>query len=245
MIVFPMAGLSRRFSEAGYSVPKYMLEAHGRSLFSHAVASFSAYFSDIPFLFIARDVHGTADFVRRETDKLGISEVRVAIIDAPTSGQAETVELGIRRSSVPAGEPVTIFNIDTFRPSFSFPTEFNHNSVDGYLEVFRGEGVNWSYVRSSGLSGNRVAETTEKVPISDLCCTGVYHFGSAGLYLDAYDRFKNGLAKKMGLTELYVAPMYNLLLHDGRDIRYHLIEAAEVVFCGVPAEYTAFLQRRP
>ena len=33
MIVFPMAGLSRRFSEAGYDQPKYMLPLEGGPCF--------------------------------------------------------------------------------------------------------------------------------------------------------------------------------------------------------------------
>ncbi|EOA0230274.1 capsular biosynthesis protein, partial [Escherichia coli] len=36
MIVIPMAGLSSRFKKAGYVKPKYMLEAHGKTLFSHS-----------------------------------------------------------------------------------------------------------------------------------------------------------------------------------------------------------------
>ena len=36
-LIFPMAGQSARFSRAGFTVPKYMLEAHGKSLFRHAV----------------------------------------------------------------------------------------------------------------------------------------------------------------------------------------------------------------
>ncbi len=44
----------------------------------------------------------------------------------------------------------------------------------------------------------------------------------------------------MGLRELYVAPLYNLLIREGRDIRHHLIGGDEVIFCGVPAEYDAF-----
>ena len=34
-----MAGLGRRFTEAGFSRPKYMLEAAGRTLFEHSVFS--------------------------------------------------------------------------------------------------------------------------------------------------------------------------------------------------------------
>lgn len=245
MIVFPMAGLSRRFAEAGYALPKYMLPAHGRSLFAHAVGGFAAYFASHPFLFIARDVAGTADFVRAECAALGIAAPRLVLLERPTAGQAETVALGLDAAGVGAAEPVTIFNIDTFRPRFRFPTGFALAAVDGYLEVFRGSGANWSYVRPAAPGSDRVAETTEKVPISDLCCTGLYHFRTAALYRAAYGAFAGGAAAALGLKELYVAPMYNLLLREGRDIRWHLVGADEVVFCGVPAEYAAFLAAAP
>lgn len=239
MIVFPMAGLSRRFSEAGYSVPKYMLEAHGRSVFSHAVGSFSNYFDHLPFLFILRDVARTADFVRAECRALGISDFEVVVLDEPTTGQAETVALGLQHAGAANSEPLTIFNIDTFRPGFRFPDSFDLSKIDGYLEVFRGEGANWSYVRPLEPGSDRVAATTEKVPISDLCCTGLYHFGSIKMFLDTYAEFRVS-ALKTGLKETYVAPMYNLLLSDGRDIRYTLIRNDEVIFCGIPDEYEKF-----
>ncbi len=99
MIVIPMAGQSRRFTEAGYTVPKYMLPLHGRSVFAHAVASFDRYFHSHPFLFIARDVAGTADFIATECRNLGIADVRVALLEHPTAGQAETVERGIAQAN--------------------------------------------------------------------------------------------------------------------------------------------------
>ncbi len=235
-----MAGLSRRFTEAGYAVPKYMLEARGRTLFAHAVGGFSAYFDQLPFLFVARDVAGTPDFVARECAALGVREARTVVLDGPTAGQSETVAHGLLRAGVRTGEPVTVFNIDTFRPGFRFPEGFDLGAVDGYLEVFRGSGANWSYVRPDAPGSDRVAETTEKVPISDLCCTGLYHFREAGTFLDAHARFADGEAAAMGLRELYVAPLYNLLIREGLDIRYHMVGAEEVIFCGVPAEYDVF-----
>jgi hypothetical protein len=241
MIVIPMAGLSRRFSEAGYTRPKYMLEAHGRSLFAHAVGSFAHYFATHPFLFIVRDVDGTPAFVAEECRRMGVHDARVAVLGGPTRGQAETVALGLAEAGLSDATPLTIFNIDTFRPGFHFPTAFDADAVDGYLEVFRGAGANWSYVRPAPGSEQRAIETAEKRPISDLCCTGLYHFRTAALYRDAYDHLATGGAQAMGLTELYVAPMYNHLITGGCDIRYDLIKPQDVIFCGVPSEYQAFL----
>jgi hypothetical protein len=236
MIVIPMAGLSRRFAEAGYTRPKFMLDLHGRSVFAHAVGSFARFFASLPFLFVLRDVQGTAAFVAAECRALGISDHAIVTLDAPTAGQADTVALGLRRAAIGAGDPVTIFNIDTFRPGFDFPRGFDASAVDGYLEVFRGGGPNWSYVRPSAPGSDRVAETAEKRPISDLCCTGLYHFARAGDFLAATAAFAR---ERATLAELYVAPIYNHLIAAGADIRFAEIAPSEVLFCGVPAEYEA------
>lgn len=234
-----MAGLSQRFTAAGYDRPKYMLEAHGRTLFDHAVESFSAYFASVPFLFIARDVAGTGEFVRERSAALGIEAVQVVLLEKPTRGQAETVALGLEQAGVAVDMPLTIFNIDTFRPGFRFPEWIDH--CDGYLETFVGEGANWSFVRPVAEGSNKVAQTTEKVPISKFCCTGLYHFARAELFHEAYSADSRLGAEELQGGELYVAPLYNRLIAAGRDIRFTVVPREEVVFCGVPAEYDEFL----
>jgi hypothetical protein len=241
MIVIPMAGMSRRFSEAGYTVPKYMLQAHGRSLFAHCVSSFEAYFQSEPFLFIVRDIADTPRFVNAECSSLGITSAQIVILEAPTDGQAETVALGLRRASVDPATPITIFNIDTIRPEFRH-ADFGNLKTDGYLEVFRGGGDNWSYVRPATADGNQVIETAEKSPISDLCSTGLYHFRTCALYMTAYEHFYRDFGQNSLLREHYVAPIYNSLIALGFLIRYTLVKPSQMILCGVPAEYETFLR---
>ena len=238
MIVIPMAGMSRRFTEAGYRLPKYMLPLRGTTVFAHAIDSFAALFATTPFLFIARHVADTEEFLRAECARLGITDARVVMLDRPTAGQAETVELGLREAAIVGGEPVTIFNIDTFRARFAYPAAAWFDASDGYLEVFRGGGANWSYVGpAEGADEPLVAQTTEKQPISDLCCDGLYHFARAGDFLWALDRER----ASPSLPELYVAPLYNHLIADGRRIHYDVVPEEVITFCGVPAEYEAVL----
>jgi hypothetical protein len=235
MIVIPMAGLSKRFADAGYGWPKYMLPLRGQSVFDWAVGSFHAYFNDLRFLFIARDVAGTGRFIERSCNALGIRSASIVMLDEPTAGQAETVEWGLIRARVDSMEPITIFNIDTFRPGFRFPTAAWWRQSDGYLEVFRGSGANWSYVRPSPNEDHRALETAEKKQISDLCCTGLYHFARADSFLTALARER----EQPTAAELYVAPLYNHLIADGQHIHFEVIDTSHVVFCGVPAEYEA------
>ncbi|MDR6183341.1 glycosyltransferase family 2 protein [Asaia bogorensis] len=238
MIVIPMAGLSSRFTKAGYPVPKYMLPLHGKSVFAHSIESFSAYFESHPFVFIARTVADTEAFIRREIGALGIRDARVVILDHETAGQAETVEFGVKQAGMSAESPLTIFNIDTFRPNFRFPQGAWFRKSDGYLEVFRGSGANWSYVGAAENSDEPLAvRTTEKQPISDLCCDGLYHFARSGDFLKALEQERLTPSS----PELYVAPLYNHLIRDGMKIHYEVIPPEAITFCGVPAEYEALL----
>lgn len=244
MIVIPMAGMSSRFFKAGYTKPKYMLEAHGQTLFDHSVKSFQAYFSTLPFLFIVRDVYETETFVKEQAQKLGIKEFYIVVLDKETKGQAETVTLGLELLEQQRPDyqgPITVFNIDTFRPNFKFPEVSNRG--DGYLEVFRGSGDNWSFALPEKEGSTKVIKTAEKNPISDLCSTGLYHFNRKQAYLDAYQAYVAKPQQEWEKGELYIAPLYNLLIEKGLEVHYHLIERSEVIFCGVPQEYTDFLNR--
>jgi hypothetical protein len=233
MIVIPMAGESRRFAQAGYGRPKYELPLGGRSVFDHAVGGFAEVFDALPFLFVVRE--GAQAFVTEACARLGVADARIVALDAPTAGQAETVERGLDAAGIADDASLNIFNIDTFRPGFAFPGADWAAESDGWLEVFRGAGANWSYVRPADGPEPRVLETAEKRPISDLCCTGLYHFRRAG-------DFRAALARERAapsMAELYVAPLYNHLIGEGRRIHYRLIGRDAVIFCGVPAEYEA------
>jgi hypothetical protein len=230
VIVIPMAGRSQRFLDAGYARPKFELQLAGRSVFAHAVESFAASFATLPFLFVAQSE--AEAFVRAEAAALGISEFEVVGLPGVTAGQAETVEWGV--DAIGWDGALTVFNIDTFRPGFAFPGP-PLDAADGWLEVFRGSGDNWSYVRPAPGDGPWALETAEKRPISDLCCTGLYHFARTG-------DFRRALAAERAspqAAELYVAPLYNHLIARGARIGWRRIEPAEVVFCGTPAEYEA------
>ena len=235
-----MAGLSRRFTQAGYSKPKYMLPLQGSTVFDHAVGSFHRYFDSELFLFVASDIYQTPAFIEERRNALGIRNLRVEILDWQTAGQAETVALGLSRVGCAGNSPITIFNIDTFRRRFSYPAAPWLTRSAGYLEVFEGQGANWSYVRPSAERPGEflVSETAEKRVISHLCCTGLYHFERASEFLEAFELER----ARPTSSELYVAPLYNHLISRGSEVHYHLIQADAVTFCGTPEEYEALLE---
>ena len=238
-IIIPMAGLSSRFTKAGYVLPKYMLYIKNRSLFNLAVSSFEKYFDSCRFVFVARDVFDTKTFIEKECELMGIKDFEVVILPAPTKGQAETVLKGIKEASVAKDEPILIFNIDTFRPGFTFPQEMD--DWDGYLEVFVGSGKNWSYAKTESDTSTLVVETAEKREISKYCSTGLYYFKSSEMFMNAY--VENQEKPITGVAELYVAPLYNYMIAKSLKIHIHVIDRQDVIFSGVPSEYEDLLRK--
>lgn len=229
-IIIPMAGLSSRFTKAGYTLPKYMLYTGRKSLFRLAVESFEKYFSLSKFTFICRDVYCTKEFIKNECKLMGINDYNV-IITEPTSGQAETVYIGVKNLN--KDEDILIFNIDTFRLDYEFP----ENVGDGYLECFIGDGENWSYAKTEDDTINsNVIETAEKRQISDFCSTGIYYFKTIEDFEKAFLECKDNTN-----NERYVAPLYNCMIKDGKKVKVNLIDKSEVIFCGTPEEYEQFL----
>lgn len=244
MIVIPMAGLSSRFKKAGYELPKYMLEARGKTLFSHSVESFRNFFEKEFFLFIALDVCETKNFIERECFRLGVKNFQIVILNSATHGQAETVYLGLMAAKVADEESLLIFNIDTFRPGFIWPTEFDVTKIDGYLETFLGSGKNWSNVLPEDTSKNKAKLTAEKQEISQYCCTGLYYWRSCKDFCRIFEVYQKKSLEEVQAGEYYIAPMYNIIINEGKDVRYSVIRSDDVVFCGVPDEYEAFKKGR-
>ncbi|WP_265547577.1 hypothetical protein [Roseomonas mucosa] len=130
---------------------------------------------------------------------------------------------------------MTIFNIDTIRPGVR---KAAFDGKAGWLECFVGEGDHWSFVRPVDASNpveGRVVDVMEKRRISSLCCSGLYHFGSARLFSYAFRRE----ATAGRSAELYVAPMYQHLIGSGLSVEYGVIPAEDIFFSGTPSEYEA------
>ncbi|MDD2038664.1 glycosyltransferase family 2 protein [Pseudomonas putida] len=232
MILITMAGLSSRFFRAGYKLPKYMLCIQKETVFSHAIRSFEKHFKTEKFLFVARDIFNTTEFIASECQKLGITEFEIVTLEQETRGQAETAYLALKDLS---DQAVTIFNIDTFRYNYSHP--YQHDECDGYIEVFRGEGEHWSFVEP--LANDLVLRTTEKVRISDLCSSGLYYFKSSKEFVKVFETLESNNITTKG--EFYIAPMYNYFIKNNKIIKYHCIAMDDIDFCGTPAEYEHLL----
>lgn len=228
--VIPMAGAGSRFAREGYTVPKYAIEAHGRSLLARSLES-------LPLADFSRVVLVAQRAQAEQVDPLSVLTPEqachvhdVILIDALTRGQAATV-LAARRHIGSAG--LLVYNCDTAFVSPGLAERLKNPALrlDGVLGAFRGAGTHWSFARTD--ADGIVTETAEKVRISDNCLTGLYHFSNGEDFIDAYERTVVADGQ-----ELYVAPMYNALIGQGR--RFVLDFVSEFSPLGTPLELQQF-----
>ena len=232
MIVIPMAGKSSRFYNEGFSVPKYMLPVFENSnVFCESLKSFKNYFDSEIFLFVHRHDDNSAEFIIEQCRILNIKNIILKELSFDTRGQADTVALGLKDLTVKTcEEPIYIFNIDSFLLNFVKPSSEFLANMNGYLELFIGEGNHWSFAE---IKGDFVTKTTEKIRISEFCSNGLYYFSSAKLFLETFET----LEISNNYSELFIAPMYNLLIENNFNVKYSIIKIKDILFCGTPDEY--------
>lgn len=236
-IVITMGGLGSRFRKAGYNVPKYMIEAKGKTLFEWSLISLQGY-SDIvkQYIFIAmkdeeNDVKG---FIQRQCEKMQLPSYKVIIIDYLTDGQATTAMLA--KKYWKKEDALLIYNIDTYVEAGAMKS--TELKGDGFIPCFKAAGEHWSFVRLD--AEGKAVEIKEKQRISDNCTLGAYYFKSCGLYENLYNEFY-AKAENMVKGEKYVAPLYNYLLEKGGEIYISDIAPEKVHVLGTPEELQVFL----
>jgi dTDP-glucose pyrophosphorylase len=235
-----MAGLGKRFRDAGYDCPKYCINAHGRTLFSWSLLSLSSFIhAGAKFTFVVRKEDDAAAFIRHECSGLNIATPDIVEIDHLTDGQATTAIIGgesLRRPEL----PFLVYNIDTFVHPDALPA----NSVrgDGWVPCFPGKGDGWSFAAST--ADGRITDLREKVRISPHATVGLYWFSSFDLYRDIYKTYYTD-DSRMEKGEKYIAPMYRQMIQTGRQVYLHEVDFEAVIPLGTPAEVNAFLLREP
>lgn len=219
-------------------MPKYMIEAKGKTLFEWSMDSLLGYNEYVSkYIFVVRREDQSAEFIRKQSRRYGIRETEVLEIDYMTDGQATTCMLAIPLCD--PEEPVLIYNIDTYVEPYEM--KYEDISGGGHIPCFHAEGEHWSFARLDE-KGN-VAEVREKVRISDNCTLGAYYFSSAGLYQRLYEEYYAD-DSRMEKNEKYIAPLYNHMIEKGLPVTISLVDAGKVHVLGTPEELEEFLKEK-
>lgn len=236
-VIITMAGQGSRFSKQGYQQPKHEIMAGNCSLFAWAIGSLKEFF-DETFLFVVRNGHYSPEYLIEEISKLGILSYDIYELKDRTDGQASTVmELA---SEMDAAEEVLIYNIDTtIQSKYLLKEEVCQG--DGSIPLFKAEGTHWSFAKLDE-AGNKIVEVAEKRPISDWGSVGLYYFDKWQDFQTAYESESEAIKKEYG--EVYIAPLYNHLLRQGKTIRPVFLPEDSYASLGTPEELTEFIENK-
>lgn len=236
-VIITMAGLGSRFRKIGYAVPKYMINAKGRTLFDWAMDSLVGYNKNVDkYIFVVRQEDNASAFIKEHCAYFGIENVEVIEIDYMTDGQATTCMLAIPYCN--QDNEIMVYNIDTYVES----NEMKYEDIcgDGHIPCFHADGDHWSFAKLN--DRNEVIEVREKVRISDNCTLGAYYFSSAKLYKALYEEYYAD-SSNMEKNEKYIAPLYNFMIKKGLKVTISIVDAKKVHVLGTPAELNVFLNQ--
>lgn len=260
-VIIPMAGLSSRFSSAGYLRPKYELLAHNQTLFYWSMLSLHSLQShEVRYIFICLKDFNARNFVSEQCRVLNITEFYIVELDSPTKGQAATVYHAIKDIAI-VGR-ILIYNIDTYICGQTLKFQWLDDRISGCVPcVEEPVGTHWSFLKKD--DQGFATHITEKIKISDLASIGLYYFSSSRDYVSAYQEFYSGhntsTSEKESCSdrhqtnkdqadpehhrlkgEQYVAPLYRLLIEKGQKVFVEIIPIESFIPLGTPAEYEAF-----
>ena len=230
-VLIPMAGLGTRFSQAGYTFPKPLIDVHGKPMIQLVVENLNV---DAHYIFLVQKEHYNTYNLKQVLNLISPG-CDIIQVDGVTDGAACTTLLA--KELINTEQPLLIANSDQF-------VEWNSNEcmygfidskIDGGIITFESTHPKWSYA-SVGTDGF-VDQVAEKNPISNLATVGIYYWKHGSDYV----KYAEQMIEKNVRTnnEFYVCPVFNEAISAGKKIK---VKNAEKMWgLGTPEDLTYFL----
>ena len=208
-IVIPMAGAGSRFFNAGFMLPKPLIEIHGCPMIKIVVDNLKPNQSH-RFIFICQKSHATKYSLREKLNSISKNSIIIEI-DNLTDGAACTVLMA--KEYINNSDPLMIANSDQFvdLDINLYLSRLAFSDLDGIIMTMSANDPKWSYV---GLNEqNFVSRVVEKEVISSNATIGIYNFRRGQDFVFAAEEM---ISKNLRVkNEFYVAPAYNILINQG------------------------------
>lgn len=210
-VVIPAAGSGRRFADAGYDLPKPLIDVLGKPMIQRVLDNLQTR---------ERQRVTVVSQILLPTD----AEV---VLTEPTLGAVDT----LLRAGIGDG-PLLVANCDQLT-SLDMD-RFVDPRGDGCIATFRSSKPHHSYVELN--SGGAVREIAEKSVISHHAVAGVYFFRNGKDFLDACRTVVD--EHRLVLNEFYVSTAIALMVKRGARLT---TMDCDVAVMGTPDELESFL----
>lgn len=232
-IVIPMAGRGSRFAEAGYKLPKPLINIHCHAMIEYVIKNISPT-TDHRFIFICQEEHIRKYNIDKKLKSFS-PECVIIPIDYVTEGAACTVLLA--RDYINNEDGLMIANSDQY-----VNIDINNyldrlDDADGLIMTMPSNHPKWSYIKYD--SEGMVTLVREKEVVSNEATVGIYNYAHGKEFVHyAEVMIEKGIRVN---GEYYVAPVYNEMIEAGAKITFHNI-GEEMYGLGTPEDLDIFIK---
>jgi dTDP-glucose pyrophosphorylase len=232
-IVIPMAGRGSRFADAGYELPKPLIDVGGKPMIELVTENIRPK-CDHRFIYICQEEHLDKYNLAKELERMSPG-CKIITIDHITEGAACTVLLA--EKYIDNDDEMMIANSDQF-----VDTDINDyiprmGGNDGLIMTMPADHPKWSYIRFD--DKGYVTEVREKEVISNEATVGIYNYKHGSDFVQYAHQMIN---KDIRVNnEFYVAPVYNEMVAAGKKIVFHNV-GEKMHGLGTPEDLNAFLE---
>lgn len=231
-VLIPMAGAGSRFSAAGYTFPKPLIEVRGKPMIQVVVENLNI---EANYIFIVQKEH-YEKYNLKYLLQLIAPGCKIVQVDGMTEGAACTTLLA--KEFIDNDLPLVMANSDQFVEwdSNNVMYSFTADGIDGGILTFKATHPKWSYAKLD--ENGFVSEVAEKKPISDNATVGIYYWKKGSDYVKYAEQM---IAKDIRVNnEFYVCPVFNEAIADGKKIRVKEIQKMWGI--GTPEDLSYFLE---
>jgi dTDP-glucose pyrophosphorylase len=233
-IIMGLCGEGRRFKQAGYALPKFLIPYNGAPMIYHAMETLN-----IPGKrhIVVKEEH-LLKFKFLEKMLLGLAD-ELIVCRKTTQGAAESLLLSKKYIS-DHHLPFISLNCDQYmnwNPN-NFLKQLTETPEASYIITYKETSPKCSYVKKDATG--RVLEVREKKVISDDATIGVYHWAhTSDFFIDAEKMIADKVTEN---DEYYVGPVYNYSIARKLVVKNYEISADEFWPVGTPDDLHFFLK---
>ena len=230
-VLIPMAGAGSRFSVAGYTFPKPLIEVKGKPMIQVVIENLNI---DAEHVFIVQKEHYEKYHLKTLLNMISPG-CKIVQTEGVTEGAACTTLLA--KEFIDNDYPLLIANSDQYVEwdSNEFMYSMGADSIDGGILSFRSTHPKWSFAELD--ENGYVKRVAEKEPISDIATVGIYYWTKGSDYVKFAEEM---IQKDVRVNdEFYVAPVYNEAIQTGKKIK--TFDVKKMWGIGTPEDLNIFL----
>jgi len=233
-ILIPMAGAGSRFSSAGYTFPKPLIEVNHKPMIQVVIENLNI---STKFIYIVQKEH-YEKYNLKYLLNLITPNCEIVQVEGVTEGAACTTLLA--KEYINNDKHLVIANSDQFVEwdSNSFYYSMTNDNLDGGMLTFKATHPKWSFAKLD--ENGFITEIAEKKPISDIATVGIYYWNKGSDYVKYAEQM---IEKNVRVNnEFYVAPVYNEAILDG--LKFKPFNISKMWGLGTPEDLKTYLENK-